>query len=210
MPSLDSLLLRSITATSETTTPEDYDPQYILQLLAKVLFSQSTSPRQGFLPNLMVLTYTGELYLRPGNYNDLYSLPPTDNAVHGRFRLFKLDLFPASRIPINMITYLWSLVNRGISVNVMSDSEDILRSSIKYYLCREDSLCQDWTDNLDSSLFSWLLLVISNCKVKVNTCYLDQPMHCRWSDDNLPSTLDSNDSTREKIFSMVMHDSDYN
>ena len=154
MPSLDSLLLRSITATSETTTPEDYDPQYILQLLAKVLFSQSTSPRQGFLPNLMVLTYTGELYLRPGNYNDLYSLPPTDNAVHGRFRLFKLDLFPASRIPINMITYLWSLVNRGISVNVMSDSEDILRSSIKYYLCREDSLCQDWTDNLDSSLFS--------------------------------------------------------
>jgi hypothetical protein len=25
----------------------------------------------------------GKLYLRPENYDDLYSLPPTDNAVHG-------------------------------------------------------------------------------------------------------------------------------
>ena len=154
MPSLDSLSLRSITTTSEITSPEDYDPRNILQLLAKIISSQSTSPPQVFLPNLRFLEYNGELYLPPGDYTDLYSLPPADNAVHGRLRLFKLDLFPASRIPINMLSYLWSLVERGVSVMVMSDLEDILQSSINYYVCRRDSLCQDWTDNFDTSLFS--------------------------------------------------------
>ena len=153
MPSLDSLLLRSITKTLETTTPEDYDPQNIFQLLAKVLSSQSSS-QQEFLPNLRILEYKGELYLRPGNYNDLYSSLPTNNAVRGRLRLFKLDLFPASRIPTNMIFYLSSFAERGITVNVKSHSEDILRSSIDYYRSRGKNLLRDWTDNLDPSLFS--------------------------------------------------------
>jgi F-box-like len=157
MPSLNSLSLRSITTTLENTTPEDHDPQNILQLVTKVLSSQSTSPpsQQGFLPNLEILEYSGELYLRAGNYNDLYPLPPADtNAVHGPLRLFKLDLHPATRIPKNMISYLSNFVERGVTVNVMSDSEDILRASIDYYRCRKDSLRRDWTDNLDSSLFS--------------------------------------------------------
>jgi F-box-like len=154
MPSLNSLSLRSITTTHETTTPEDYDPQNILKLLAKVLSSQSTSPHRGFLPNLQILEYTGELCLRPGNYVDQYPLPPADNTEHGRLRLFKLDLHPATRIPKNMISYLSKFVERGVTVNVMSNSEDILRSSIDYYRCRRDSLCRDWTDNLDLSLFA--------------------------------------------------------
>jgi F-box-like len=191
MPSLNSLSLRSITTTYKTTTPEDYDPQNILKLLAKVLSSQSTSPQGGFLPNLQVLEYIGELYLRPGNYDDLYPLPPADNAEHRHLRLFKLDLYPATRIPKYMISYLSSLVERGVTVNVTSDSEeDILRSSIDYYRFRKDSLRRDWTDNLDSSLFSELSQIV---KYKVNTFYLDQP-GC--NDNNLPSALDSNDSTR--------------
>ena len=100
------------------------------------------------------MEYTGELYLRPGNYNDLYSLPPTDNVVHGPLQLFKLDLHPATRIPKNTISYLSSLAERGVAVNVMSGLEDILRSSIDYYSSRKDFLRRDWTDNFDSSLFS--------------------------------------------------------
>ena len=135
MPSLNAL---SIT-TLENTTPEDYDPRNILQLVANILSSQSRSLQQGFLPNLKILEYTGELRLRPGNYADLYSLPPADNAVHGSLHLLKLNLHPATRIPKNMISYFSSLVERGVTVNVLSNSEDILQSSIDYYRCSKDS-----------------------------------------------------------------------
>ena len=154
MPSLNTLSIRSINTYSESATSEDYDPRNLFQLLAKVLSSQSTSLQQGFLPNLKILEYIGELHLFPGNYEDLYSLPPADNAVHGPLSLFNLDLYPANRIPKNMISYVSSLVERGITVNVSSGSEDILQSSIDYYRHREDPLCRDWADNLDSSLFS--------------------------------------------------------
>jgi hypothetical protein len=97
---------------------------------------------------------------------NLYPLPPANNAEHGRLRLFKLDLHSATRIPRYMISYLSSFVERGVTVNVMFGSKNILRSSIDYYRCRKDSLCRDWTDNMDSSLFSCLLWVISNCKAK--------------------------------------------
>ena len=138
MPSLNRLSMISETTTTRyfETTPKDYyDPRNILQLVAKVLSSQNTSPslQQGFLPNLKILEYTGKLYLRPGNYDDLYSLPPADNAIHGPLHLLKLDLHPATRIPKNMISYLFSLVERGVTVNVLSKSEDILQSSIDYY-----------------------------------------------------------------------------
>ena len=83
MPSLSALSITSITTLrSRGTIPGIYDVRNILQLMAKVLSSQSSSFQQGFLPNLKILDYTGELRLRPGNYGDLYSLPPSDNAVH--------------------------------------------------------------------------------------------------------------------------------
>jgi hypothetical protein len=153
MPSLTTLTMLSITTFSDTN-PEEYHPRNILQLVAKVLSSQSTSLRQGFLPNLKILEYTGTLYLHSGNYDDLYPLPPIDNAVHGPLHLLKLDLFPANRIPENVLSYISSLVERGVKVNVSSDSEDILQSSIDYYRHRKDYLCGDWSDNLDSTLFS--------------------------------------------------------
>ena len=149
MPSLNTL---SITTLKKTTTLKNYNPRHILQLVTKVLSSQSASLQQGFLPNLNILEYTGKLYLYPRNYADIYSLPPANDAVHGPLQLLKLDLLPATRIPKNMISYFSSLVERGVAVNVLSNSEDILQSSIDYYRCREDSLCQDWADNLDSSL----------------------------------------------------------
>jgi hypothetical protein len=157
MPSL-SILLITTTNYYRYFPPEYYEPRNLLQLVAKVLYSQSTSLQQGFLPNLKILEYTGLLYLRPGNYEDLYSLPPADNAVHP-LHLLKLDLHPVTRLPKNMISYLSSLVERGVTVDVSSDSEDILQSSINYYWCRKDSLCRDWTDNFDWSFFPW---VISN------------------------------------------------
>ena len=142
--------------TQEKPIPKDYDLRNILQLVAKVLSSQSTNTsfQQRSFPNLKILEYTGKLRLPAGNLDDLYSLPPANNAVHGPLHLFKLDLYPITRIPKNMISYFSSLVERGVTVNVLSKSEDILQSSIDYYKRREESLCQDWADNLDSSLFS--------------------------------------------------------
>ena len=155
MPSLNKLSIISLSSTSlEDLTPEDYyDPRSILELVIKVLSSQSTS-QQEFLPNLKILDYSGELCLHPGNSDELYSLPLADNAVHVPFHLLNLDLYPATRIPENMISYLSSLVERGITVNVLSNSEDILQSSIDYYRCRKDALYRDWADNLDPSLLS--------------------------------------------------------
>ena len=158
IPSLETLSIISITDTDlEDTTPEDYDPRNILQLVAVILASQSN---EGFLPNLKTLEYTGKLCLRSGNYGDLNSLPSANSAVHGPLHLLKLDLRPATRIPKNMISYLSSLVERGVTVNVLSDSDDILsnsedahQSSIDYCRCGKDSLCQDWINNLESSLF---------------------------------------------------------
>ena len=157
MPSLNTLSIISttnITSSFENATPEDYDPRNILRLVAKVLSSQTTSLQQGFLPNLKILEYTGKLYPRPGIYDDLCSLPLADNAVHGPLHLLKLNIYPATRISKYMISHFSSLVERGVTVNVLSNSEDILQSSIDYHRCKEDSFSRDWTDNLDSSLFS--------------------------------------------------------
>ena len=148
MPSLNTLSIGTV-----NITPEDYHPRNILQLVAKVLSSQSASLQQGFLPNLKILEYTGLLHLHPENYGDLYPLPPADNAIHGPLHLLTLDLYPATRIPENLISYLSSLVERGVTVDVFSESEDILQSSIDYYRWRKDSLSRDWSDNLNSSLF---------------------------------------------------------
>ena len=155
MPSLNTLSIISITASSyfENTNPENYDPRNLFQLLAKVLSSQSTSLQQRFLPNLEILEYTGKLYLRPKFFDNLNSFPPVNNALHGPLHLLKLDLHPTTRIPKSMITYLSSLEEQGITVNVLSRSENILQSSIEGYRRTEDSLRRDWTDNLDSSLF---------------------------------------------------------
>ena len=156
MPSLNTLSIKSITATTRyfgNVTPEDYDPRNVFQLVAKVVSSQSAS-QQGFLPNLKILKYTGKLNLRPEFLDDIHFLPPVDKTVHGPFHLLELDLYPATRIPKNMISYVSSLAGRGVTVNVLSGSEDILQSSIDYYRHREDSLCPDWADNLESSLFS--------------------------------------------------------
>ena len=151
MPSLDLLSLLSITTIVEGT-PEDYDPRNILQLVARVLASQSSSqPR--YLPNLKILEYTGKLNPRPGNYDDLHPLLPADNAIHGPLHLFKLDI-TQHRIPKNMISHLSRLVERGLAVNLLSKSEDIFQSSIDYFGRRDDFFGGDWADNLESNLFS--------------------------------------------------------
>ena len=165
MPSLDTLSLLSITTTAwrnTRTIDEDFEPRNILQLVAKVLSSQSTSPdsqqgQQRFLPNLKILEYTGELFLRPGNYSDLYPLPPADNAIRGPFHLLNLNLYPVTRAPKNLISYVSSLKERGVATNVLSKSEDILQSSIDYYWSRKDSSSQEWADNLDPTLLSTLV-----------------------------------------------------
>ena len=153
MPSLDTLSIILTSTYFHITIPEDYDPWNILRLVAKVLSSQSTSLPQGFLPNLKILEYTGKLHLRPENYDDLYSLPLTDEAVHGPLHLLKFNIHPATRIPKHMISYFSSLMELGVTVNGLSKSKDILQSSIDYYRSNDDSLSQDWIDNLDSSLF---------------------------------------------------------
>ena len=156
IPSLNTLSTISMTNTDyfEDTTREDHDPRHILQVVAKVISSQSTSPRQGFLPNLKILDFTGRLFPLPENYEDLFPLPSADNAVHGPLHLLELELYPTTRIPENMISYFSRIVKRGVTVNVLSDSYDIFQPSIDFYRYRKDYLDRDWIDNFDSSLFS--------------------------------------------------------
>ena len=155
MPSLNKLSIISITTTSyfENTFRGDYDPQNILQLVAKIVSSQSTSLQKGFLPNLKIFDYTGELRLS-GDFADLNFLLPTGNAMHSPLHLVKFDIHPQVRISKKMISCFLSLVERGITVNVLSKSKDILQSSIDFYGYKKDSFCLDWTDNFDTSLFS--------------------------------------------------------
>ena len=155
------IFFRSINILSVTSffdyPREDHDLWNILKLVAKVLSSQSTSPQQGLLPNLKILEYTGRLRPPAGNLDTLVNtLPPANNAVRGPLHLLKLDLYPITRIPKKMLSYFSSLEERGVTVKVLSDSEDIrvLQSSIDYYRRREEFLSRDWADNLDSSLFS--------------------------------------------------------
>ena len=150
LPLIPSLKTLSITAYTHRASEDD--SRNIVQLVAKVVSSQCTTIQRRLLPNLEALEYTGQLRLCPGNYAELFPLPPTDNAVHGPLRLLKLDLSPIARIPENIISYFLSLTERGITVNVLSRSKDILRSSIDYYRCKEDFLHWDWVDTLDSSL----------------------------------------------------------
>jgi hypothetical protein len=49
------------------------------------------------------------------------------SAVHGPLHVLKLDRYPATRIPRNRISYVSSLVEQGVTVNVLSESEDILQ-----------------------------------------------------------------------------------
>ena len=154
MPSLTTLSIQSVTSFEISNHPKEYDPRNISELVVKILSSQSTSLKEGFLPNLRILEYTGELYLRSGSYDDLYPLPPADNVAHGPFHLLKLEIHPANRIPENMISYVSSLMERGITVNVLSDSKDILQSSIDYYRSRKETLRRDWYDDLDLTFLS--------------------------------------------------------
>ena len=45
------------------------------------------------------------------------------------------------------LSLLSSLVERGVSANVLSKSEDILQSSVDYYEFPGDVLCWDWADD---------------------------------------------------------------
>jgi F-box-like len=132
--------LKTLSITSNFASENDPPSRNILQLVAKVLSSQSKTLRcrRGFLPNLEVLKYTGPQCLRLGSYADLYPLPPADNAIRGPLHLLQFNFHPATHyIPQNIIPYFLSLVERGVTVNVLSGSEDILQSSIDYYRDKE-------------------------------------------------------------------------
>ena len=65
-----------------------------------------------------------------------------------------------------MISYVSSLVERGVTVKLLSKSEDIFQPSIDYFVRRDNFFDGDWADDLDSSLFTWLLSGLSNWKVE--------------------------------------------
>ena len=119
IPSLETLSLMSIRTLWHSPARDEYDPWNVLKLVAKVLSSRNTSLKQGFLPNLKVLEYTGELRVRQGNCDDLYSLPTADNAFRGPLQIDKFDLHPEIYTSKNMISYVSSLVERGVTVNVV-------------------------------------------------------------------------------------------
>ena len=177
MISFRSINILSITSFFDSSQ-ENYDLWNILQLMAGVLSSQSTSPQRGFLPDLQILEYTGNLRLPARSFflldALLYTLPPADNTVRGPLRLFKINIHSTTRIPKKMMTYFSSLEERGVTVNVLSKSEDILQSSIDYYRGREESLCWDWAVNLDLSLFQgkYIILINRDALAMIITCLL--------------------------------------
>ena len=121
----------------------------ISELVAKVLWSQEANCQSRFLPKLEILEYTGQLWdhLPPG---DLPFLPPpTDSAEQGSLRLIKLDLYQARRIPVDIFSFFMNLIKRGITVDIRSQSRDILQGSIDYYANKER---QDWVEDLDLGL----------------------------------------------------------
>ena len=127
--------------------------------------------------NAMALTssYTGELRPNEENYEDIYPLLPSDDAFHGPLHrdLVKLDLHPEIYISKNMFSYLSTiLVKRGVTVNVLSKSKDILQSSIDFHRVRDsEDWYGDWADNFFLNFYG----LFSNCTVKRNACYFDQP-----------------------------------
>ena len=122
----------------------------ILGLVVKILSSQRATGTENCLPNLEILEYSGTLYLCARNYSDLQSLPPANNAVQGPLKSIKFDLYPATRIPPTAIPFFLALLmERGLTVYVCSQSQDILQPSINHYEKREK---QDWMDGLDLSL----------------------------------------------------------
>jgi hypothetical protein len=165
-PSLNTLSIRTI---------ERRPSRNILQLVGKVLSSQSTSCQQGFLLNLKILEYyeytDGNQVLGPGlgdlNYDDLYSLLPADNGVHGPLHLLKFNLQPSPRnshtIRKHDLLPLELGEARHHSECVVWFERDF---SVFYYRCRKDSLCWDWTVtdfyNLDLSFFLDFYWGISN------------------------------------------------
>ena len=119
LQSIPSLKVLSITTKMKNTSSKDYNTLNIFQLVAKVVSSRSASLQQGFLPNFEILKYTGKLHLH------LYPLPPVNNTIHGPLRLLKLDIHSATHIS-KVISYIPRLGERGVAVNVLSNSEDNL------------------------------------------------------------------------------------
>jgi hypothetical protein len=124
--------LKTLSIMFNSANEDDPPSRNILQLVAKVLSSQGKTLQQEFLPNLEVLNYAGPLC--PGSYPDLYPLPPADNAIRGPLHVLEFQLYRETQyIPQNIIPYFSSLVERGVTANVLSKSEDILQSSIDYH-----------------------------------------------------------------------------
>ena len=93
----------------------------------KVLFSRRAHLfTKHFYQTSRLLEYTGKLYLRPGNYGDLYSLPPASVTL---FIYLPSTFIAVSRIPKNMIrvSYFISLVERGVWVDVLSKQKKFCR-----------------------------------------------------------------------------------
>ena len=105
----------------------------ILKVLGMIQCSQSNSFAPQFLPHLEMIEYTGPL---PLTFTvDLPMIIPThplppDDAEQGSLRLIKINIYPAVYLPPNAIPFL---MERGVTVNVSSNSEDLLQSSIDYY-----------------------------------------------------------------------------
>jgi hypothetical protein len=146
MPSLKNLVLSQTINLARQV--ED-----ILEVLGMILFSQSNSFERWFLPHLETLEYTGPIIRAK---MDLLS--PAGNVISGPLRLVELHSEPAIMIPKDAIAFFLELRERGVTVNVWSQLEDILQSSIDHYKGEEESLLPvDWFMALDLSLMQDLL-----------------------------------------------------
>ena len=124
----------------------------ISELVVKVLSSQKAICQERFLPKLEILEYTGELWHHLPRRNLPFLPSPTDDALQGSLRLIKLDISRASHVPVDTVPFFMSLIKQGITVNICSQSRDILQASIDYHWSKERRFRQDWVDDLDLSL----------------------------------------------------------
>jgi hypothetical protein len=122
----------------------------ILKILGMIHFSQSNPFQPKFLSHLETFDYTVLLDIISSEAID--SLPPSDNAIQGPLQSVEIYTSPAIYISKNAVSFFLRLIGQGVTVNVCSQSEDILQSSIDYHRDRAEWLRCVWLDELDLSL----------------------------------------------------------
>lgn len=149
--------LKNLTVSSSTFLHADTgETEVMLKVLARIIASQGTPTRQGFLVNLETLTFSGYPNFRPkkmphinptGSWIPYYTPERPLCSVTLEFYGF-VEYLPPEAIP-----FLLALKEYGIALKVYGAGRilgDLLQPSINFH--KSASQSKDWIENVDLSL----------------------------------------------------------